>query len=107
VTVVSGTTVSVRDPRGGTGSVTVPTTVRVTTSAAGSTGDLTLGQCVLAVGSKDSAGVVSATALSIVPAGPSGCFTGGNGRGFGGGFGGGLGAGSGNGSGGGQVPPAG
>lgn len=107
VTLVSGTTVTVHDPRGGSGSVTVPTTVRVTTSSTGSTADLALGQCVLAVGSKDSAGVVSATGLSIVPAGPSGCFTGGNGRGLGGGFGGGGFAGSGGGSGGGQAPPAG
>jgi len=105
VTAVSGTTVTVRDPRGGSGSVTVPTTVRVTTSSPGSAADLTLGQCVAAVGSKDSAGVVSATALSIVPAGPSGCFTGGNGRGFGG-FGGGFRGGSGSGSSSGQAQPA-
>jgi hypothetical protein len=81
--------------------------VKVTTSATVPTSDLALGQCVLAVGAKDSSGIVSATALSIVPAGPSGCFTGG-GRGLGGGFGGGgFGGGGfgGGGSGGAQATP--
>jgi hypothetical protein len=91
VTSVLGTTVMVQGPTGAPVSVTVPTTVSVSTSATVSIGDLVIGQCVLATGSKDSTGTVSARALSIVPAGPSGCFTGG-GRGFGGFGGGGFGA---------------
>jgi hypothetical protein len=96
---VSNTTVTVRDPMGTTRSVTIPTTVRVSRSAAASASDLAVGDCVLANGRKDASGTVAARTLSIVPAGPSGCFSGGGG-GFGrGGFGGGF---AGGGAGGGQ-----
>jgi hypothetical protein len=50
---------------------------------------------VAAIGQKDSSGVVAARSLSIVPAGPTGCFTGGRAGGFGGGFPGGGGGGGG------------
>jgi hypothetical protein len=90
VTAVSGTSVTVLDATGGSRPVTVPTTVRVSKSSPASASDLGVGDCVLATGPKDSSGTVTARTLSIVPAGPSGCFTGGGGRGFGGGFGGGA-----------------
>ena len=106
VTAVSGTSVTVLDATGASRPVTVPTTVRVSTSSSASASDLAVGDCVLATGSKDASGTVSARSLSIVPAGPSGCFTGAGGRGFGGGFGGGGGGGGGAAGAGGGAPPA-
>ncbi|HEV3122973.1 MAG TPA: hypothetical protein VG266_00160 [Candidatus Dormibacteraeota bacterium] len=94
VSAVSGTSVSVLSSTGVATTITVPTTVAVTRSATASLSDLSTGQCVLATGSKDSSGVVAARSLSIVPAGPSGCFTGRGGfRRGGGGAGGGAGGG--------------
>ncbi len=90
VTAVNGTAVTLQPTTGAAQTVTVPTTVAVAESSAASASDLTQGDCIQAVGPKDSTGKVTATSLSIVPAGPSGCFTGGRG-GFGGGFGGGRG----------------
>jgi len=90
---VNGTAVTLRTTTGATETVTVPTTVRVTTSTTASSSDLQTGECILATGQRGASGTVAARALSIVPAGPSGCFSGG-GFGFGGGgFGGGGGAG--------------
>ena len=106
VTAVSGTSVTVLDATGASRPVTVPTTVRVSTSSSASASDLAVGDCVLATGSKDASGTVTARSLSIVPAGPSGCFTGAGGRGFGGGFGGGGGGGGGAAGAGGGAPPA-
>ncbi|HEV3231183.1 MAG TPA: hypothetical protein VG245_02890 [Candidatus Dormibacteraeota bacterium] len=103
VTAIAGTLVTIKDSSGASSTMTVPTTVMVTKSAAVTTADLAIGDCVLATGARDaSSGKVTATALSVQPAGPSGCFTGG-GRfgGFGGGRGGGGGGGGGGGFGGG------
>ncbi|MFN2464974.1 MAG: DUF5666 domain-containing protein [Candidatus Dormibacteria bacterium] len=83
VTAVSGTTVTVQPRTGGTVIVSVPTTVQVTRSAPATAADLALHECVAANGPHDAGGVVTARAIQIVPAGPSGCFTGG--RGLGGG----------------------
>jgi hypothetical protein len=90
VTAVVGTAVTVVTPQGTSQTLTVPTTVRVTMTSVGSASDLTQGVCVLALGPKGSSGTVAARALSIVPPGPSGCFTGAGGLGAAfGGFGGG------------------
>ena len=86
VTAVTGTSVTVQSAQGTSQTVTVPTTVKVSMSAQGSDSDLTNGVCVLATGSRDQAGSVSARSLSIVPPGPSGCFTGSSGFGGAGGF---------------------
>lgn len=89
VTAVDGTTVTVQDQSGGTTTVTVPTTVRVSRINVVEASALQTGDCVAATGQKSASGVVQAGSLTIVPAGPSGCFTGGaGGRGGFGGFGG-------------------
>jgi hypothetical protein len=54
---------------------------------------LQTGECVTAVGPKDTAGVVAASSITISPAGANGCTEGFGGGGFGGG-GGGFGGGS-------------
>jgi hypothetical protein len=96
VTAVNGTSVTLQPATGATQTITVPTTVTVSESNVASASALAVGDCIQATGGRDSSGTVNATALSIVPAGPSGCFTGGRG-GFGGfgGFGGGRGFGGG------------
>ena len=83
----SGTTVTVNVTGGGTQTVTVPTTARITKQQQISTSQLAVGQCIVATGQKNSSGTVQARTLSITPKGPTGCTFGG-GR-FGGGFGGG------------------
>jgi hypothetical protein len=83
VTAVAGTTVTVNSATGGSQTVTVPTTVQVSRSAVAAATDLALHQCIAANGPRDAAGIVAARTVQIVPAGPSGCFTG-TGRGFGG-----------------------
>jgi hypothetical protein len=100
VTSVSGTTVQVKEAAGATQGVTVPTTVRVSKSAAASAADLAVHQCLTVQGPRDAGGRVAARGITIVPPGPSGCspgaggfggfgrFGGGGGRGNGGGFGG-------------------
>lgn len=65
--------------------ITVPTTATVSKTASATASDIAVGDCVAAIGPKDSSGTVTATTLAISPAGPSGCFTG---RGAFGGFGG-------------------
>jgi hypothetical protein len=97
VTTVNGTAVTVQPTTGAAQTVTVPTTVTVAESSAASASNLSVGDCIQATGPKDAAGKVTATSLSIVPAGPSGCFTGGRGFGGGGGFGRGAGGGGGGG----------
>jgi hypothetical protein len=90
VTAVAGTSVTVKDSTGAAQTVTVPTTVRVSKSSPAAASDLALHQCLIAAGSRDASGKVTARTISIVPPGPSGCAT--IGRGFGrggGGFGGG------------------
>ena len=104
---VNGTAVTVTDRTGASHTMTVPTTVRVSKTSAASASDLSVGNCILANGSKDQAGKVTARTLAIQPAGPSGCFTGGFGSGLGRGFRGGAGGGGGIGGGppGGGPPP--
>ena len=102
VTAVSGTTVTVQPPTGAAQTVIVATTVRVSRSSLASASDLALHQCLSATGTRDASGKVTARAIAIVPAGPTGCFTGGGG-GFGG-FGG-FGRGPGGGGGGGGGAP--
>lgn len=96
VTAVNGTSVTVQQINAagtstGSTTITVPTTVRVGVTTQTSTAALSVGDCVAAQGTRDSSGTVTARSLSITPAGPSGCFTGGFGRARfgGGGFGGG------------------
>ena len=97
---MNGTSVTLQPVTGAAQTISLPTTVTVSESNVASASDLAVGDCIQATGPKDSSGKVAATALSIVPAGPSGCFTGGRG-GFGGGFGGrGFGGGAGAGAGG-------
>jgi len=101
VTTVDGTSITLQPTTGAAQTITVPTTVTVAESSVASASSLEVGDCIQATGQKDSNGTVTATGLSIVPAGPSGCFTGGRGGfgGFGGrGFGGGGGAGGATGS---------
>jgi hypothetical protein len=86
VTAVSGTSVTVMTQANGTQTIKVAAAVTVTKSAIVSASDLQNGQCVRANGSRNSAGDVQATSITITPAGPSGtCTGGGGGRGFGGG----------------------
>lgn len=82
VTAVSGTSVTVQDTTStGTTSttITVPTTVRVSRIDTVDSSALQTGECLTAVGQKDSSGTVQARALTIVPAGPNGCPSGGGG----------------------------
>ena len=101
VTAVSGTSITLQPATGAAQTITVPTTVTVSELDTVPASTLETGDCISATGSKDSSGNVTATSLSIVPAGPSGCFTGGGGfGGFGGGRFGGGGGGFGGGGGG-------
>lgn len=89
VTAVSGTSVTIKEAAGTSVTETIPTTTTVTETDTVTPAALTLDSCVLAIGAKNSSGTVAATALTIEPAGPSGCFSGGRGGfGGGGGFGG-------------------
>ena len=98
VTAVSGTQMTVQSATGSSTTITVPTTLTVNETQPASASDLTVNICLLARGTKDSSGVVAATALTIEPLSPSGtCIIvggrggfGGFGRGGGGGGGGGA-----------------
>jgi hypothetical protein len=109
VTTVNGTAVSLQDAQGGALTITVPTTVRVGVSQAITTADLAVGDCVVANGQKDSAGVVQARSISVVPPSANGCSAAGGFGGFGGrgGFGGGGGGGGAGGAGGAGAPAGG
>ncbi|TMF17661.1 MAG: hypothetical protein E6I33_01155 [Chloroflexi bacterium] len=87
---VNGTSVSVKEANGTIVTVMVPTTVRLTRSDMVSISALSTGECVAAAGTKSASGTVTARSLTIVPAGPNGCFTDRGAGGFGGGFGGGA-----------------
>jgi hypothetical protein len=103
VTGVNGTTIKVTDITGAVQSLTVPTTVTVSKSAVAAATDLALHQCLQAQGTRDSAGVVTARSITIVPASATGCTFGGGGFGrFGGGR-----PGGGGGTPGGGAPPGG
>jgi hypothetical protein len=94
VTAVSGPSVTVKTAAGATETFTVGSAAAVMVTSEVTQADLLNGQCLRANGSRDAAGNVQATSVTIMPAGPSGtCTTGG---GFGrGGFGGGNGTGAG------------
>ena len=77
VAAVNVTQVTVQKSGGTSQTITVPTTIKVSTTSTGSASDLTQGACVAAVGPKAASGTVTARTLVIAPAGPSGCFTGG------------------------------
>jgi hypothetical protein len=87
VKAISGTTLTITETSGTTGTtatsatVTVPTTVKVSVSTVVTSSALETGQCLTAIGAKDTSGTVAATALTISPAGANGCTAG-----FGGGF---------------------
>ena len=78
---VNGTAVSVRESSGTVLTITAPTTVRVSRSTPVDASALATEQCIAAQGRRSSNGAVAARSIAIVPAGPSGCFSGG---GFGG-----------------------
>ncbi len=80
---VTGTSVTLTGSTGTTTTIDVPTTVKVTTSSVVTATALQTGECVTALGPKDSSGTVAAQALTISPMGANGCTVG-----FGGGFGG-------------------
>jgi hypothetical protein len=90
VTGVSGTSVIVLTQTVGSQTITVQAAATITTNAAVTETALQNGQCLRAVGSRDSAGNVLATAITITPAGPSGTCTTGLGGGRRGGGGGGF-----------------
>jgi hypothetical protein len=100
VTAVSGTTITVQPATGAAQTVMVATTVAVSKSAVATAAALALHQCLAAQGPRDASGKVTARSIAIVPAGPTGCFTGGAGR-FGG-----FGRGAGGGAPAGGAPPA-
>jgi hypothetical protein len=88
VTGVTGTSITVLTQAGSSQTITVQAAATITVSAVVTQSVLQDGQCLLANGSKDSAGTVQATAITITPAGPSGTCTttlGGGRRGTGGG----------------------
>jgi hypothetical protein len=96
VTAVSGVSVTVLTQANVSQKITIATAAVVTKMATVSATDLQNGQCLRANGTRDAAGNVQATSITITPAGPSGtCTTGLGGRGPAGGGGGFPGAGNG------------
>ena len=87
VTAVSGPLVTVKAAAGSSQTFTVASAATITDTADVTAAALQNGQCLRANGTKDAAGNVQATSVTITPAGPSGtCTSGGGGRGgFGGG----------------------
>ena len=103
---VTGTSVTLTEKTGTTtttATIDVPTTVKVTTSSVVTAAALQTGECLTAVGSKNTSGTVVARSLTITPPGLNGCTAGFGGGGFRGGFGGGFGAGGFGGGGGGTT----
>jgi hypothetical protein len=80
VTSVSGPSITVQTSNGSQ-TISVGSTSTITHSATVTASALQNGQCVRANGSKDSAGDVQATSITITPAGPSGTCTAGQGDG--------------------------
>jgi hypothetical protein len=81
---VRGVSVTVLTESSGSQKITVASAASITKTATVAASALQNGQCVRANGSRDSAGDVQATSITITPAGPSGsCSTGlgGGGRG--------------------------
>jgi hypothetical protein len=81
VTAVSGTSVTVLTQASGRETITVASAATVTVAATVPASALQNGQCIRANGSRDAAGDMQATSITIMPAGPSGTCT----SGFGGG----------------------
>ena len=110
ITAVNGLALTVHPKTGADVTVNFITTTPISKVSTASLADLAATDCVRVTGPRQSDGSVTATSITIVPAGPSGTcstgFGGGGGRrgGGGGGFGGGNG---GNGGGNGGAPPAG
>ncbi|MHB8587417.1 MAG: hypothetical protein ACYDA0_01035 [Candidatus Dormibacteraceae bacterium] len=81
VTAATGISITVLTNSSGSQTITVPTTAALTTTVLTSSNDLRTGECLRAVGARNSAGNVQATSITITPAGPSGtCVTGFGGR---------------------------
>ena len=96
VTAVRGISVTVMTQANVTQKITIATAAVISKLATVSAADLQNGECLRANGTRDAAGNVQATSITITPAGPSGtCTTGLGGRGPGGGGGGFPGAGNG------------
>ena len=93
VTAVSGPSISVKTAAGATETFTVGSSATITATAEVTEADLQNGECLRANGSRDAAGNVQATSVTITPAGPSGTCTIGGGFGRGGFGGAGAGAG--------------
>ena len=86
VTAVSGPSITVLTQANGSETLTVASAATITDSAAVTATALQNGQCLRANGTRDTAGDVQATAITIMPAGPSGTCTSGLGGRRGGGF---------------------
>jgi len=81
ITAAQGQALTVLDVSGAPTAVNVSDSTRITRTESATTGQLAVGQCVLANGQRDASGVVAARQLSIVEAGPNGCPTGAQGSG--------------------------
>jgi hypothetical protein len=82
VTAVSGVSVTVLTEASGSQKIVVASGTTIAKNATVAATALQNGQCIRANGSRDSAGDVQATSITITPAGPSGtCTNGGGGRG--------------------------
>lgn len=82
VTAVNGAVLTVHSAQGDR-TVDVQDGARVTVATPAQRSDLTSGSCAVATGPRNSSGTVTASSVSIVPAGPSGCSTGNGLRGHG------------------------
>ncbi|MHB8449328.1 MAG: hypothetical protein ACYDAQ_02500, partial [Mycobacteriales bacterium] len=85
ITKVSGSTLTVQSARASR-TVILSASTRILRVQAGTIADIATGDCVVAAGSTNSIGTVTASSLSLTPAGPNGCTA----RRFGGGLRGGL-----------------
>jgi hypothetical protein len=84
VTTVSGPSVTVKTAAGATETFTVGPAAAISASSEVTEADLQNGECLRANGTRDAAGNVQATSVTITPAGPSGTCTTGGGFGRGG-----------------------
>ena len=76
ITAAQGPALTVLDVSGAPTAVNVSGSTRITRTDAATTGQLAVGQCIVANGQRDSTGTVTARQLSIVESGPNGCPTG-------------------------------
>ncbi|TAN33914.1 hypothetical protein EPN29_04585 [bacterium] len=61
---------------GGDITVVLSNTTRMTKTSTATLGDITPGECIVAMGTKDPSGLVTATSVRLAPRGPNGCATG-------------------------------